>query len=110
FKACPVCTRDLTAPGAIPMDALLDQSVAEALEASRAADAVLLMTAGEWERASAQKFRGMLPAGLQDFVDKEVPDTLDALYKAALSVEAFEQSEFPAPFRKLAAGVAHVCT
>jgi AAA domain-containing protein len=110
FNACPVCTRGLTAPGAIPMDALLDQSVAEALEASRAADAALLMTAVEWERTTAQKFRGMLPANLQGFVDEEVPDTLAALYKTALSVEVFAQSDFPAAFRKLAASVAHVCT
>ena len=67
FSACPVCDRDLTYPGAIPMDALLDQSVAEALERARAADAAFLKTAAEWERDTMRALRGRLPKGLTVF-------------------------------------------
>ena len=45
---CPVCERDLNQPGAIPKDALLDRSVAEALNQARTADAAMLKTAAEW--------------------------------------------------------------
>lgn len=47
FTACPVCERDLLRPDAIPTDALLDKSVAQALEDARRADAAMLKTAAE---------------------------------------------------------------
>ena len=60
FVACPVCERDLLQPGAIPTDALLDKSVAQALEDARKADAAMLKTAAEWERDTKMGLRDRL--------------------------------------------------
>ena len=96
FSACPVCDRDLTEPGAIPRDALLDQSVADALEQARKTDAALIKTASEWERDAVRALRGQLPVGLQPFVSDNVPDDLAMVYMTALSKEVFEQPDFVA--------------
>jgi hypothetical protein len=109
FSACPVCQRDLTAPGAIPRDALLDQTVADALEEARKADAALLKTAAEWERDTKQAMRSRLPSKLQSFVDDPVPDDLSTLYANALSKEVFALSDFPASFKSMATGIAELC-
>ncbi|UGA49019.1 ATP-binding protein (plasmid) [Bradyrhizobium quebecense] len=109
FSTCPVCDRDLTQPGAIPRDALLDQAVADALEEARKADSALLKTGAEWERDAMRGLRGQLPASLQPFVSDDVPDDLATVYKAALSKEVFEQPDFPPVLRKMAPGVAELC-
>lgn len=109
FSACPVCDRDLTQPGAIPRDALLDQSVADALEQARKADAALIKTASEWERDAMRALRGQLPLGLQPFVSDNVPDDLATVYLAALSKEVFEQPDFPAVLRKMAPSIVELC-
>ncbi|QQS12946.1 MAG: AAA family ATPase [Rhodospirillales bacterium] len=106
---CPVCARDLNRPGAIPQDALLDRSVAEALNQARTADAAMLKTAAEWEHDAKQALRGRLPATVQLFVEQEVPDDLAALYEAALSKEVFALTEFPAMLKKMAPGIAALC-
>lgn len=109
FSACPVCDRDLTQPGAIPRDALLDQSVADALEQARKADAALIKTASEWERDAIRALRGQLPLGLQPFVSDNVPDDLATVYLAALSKEVFEQPDFPAVLHKMAPSIVELC-
>jgi len=109
FTDCPVCERDLNEAGAIPMDALLDRSVAAALNQARTADAAILKTAAEWERDTKQSLRGRLPATLRPFVEQSVPDDLAALYEAALSKEVFGMPEFPAMLKKMAPGIATLC-
>jgi hypothetical protein len=109
FTDCPVYARDLRAPGAIPKDALLDQSIAEALEQARTADASMLKTAAEWERDTMRALRGRLPISVQTFIEQSVPDDLAALYEAALSKEVFELAEFPGMLKKMAPGVAELC-
>lgn len=109
FTACPVCDRDLTRPGAIPQDALLDTSVAEALEQARKADAAMLKTAAEWERDAVADLRRKLPPGLQAFLAGDVPDDLATLYENALGKEVFSQSEFPAAFKQMAPNVVALC-
>lgn len=106
---CPVCSRDLNQLGAIPQDALLDRSVAEALNQARTADAAMLKTAAEWERDAKQALRGRLPATVQLFAEQEVPDDLAVLYEAALSKEVFALTEFPAMLKKMAPGIAALC-
>ena len=110
FTACPVCDRDLIQPGAIPRDALLDQSVADALEHARKGDAALLKTAAEWERDTMRALRSSLPASLEAFVADDAPDTLATVYKNALSKEVFTQADFPAALKKkMPASVAALC-
>ncbi|WP_209021382.1 hypothetical protein [Paracoccus ravus] len=110
FTACPVCERDLLQPGAIPFDAMLDKSVAQALEEARKADAVMLKTAAEWERDTRKGLRDRLPEMLRRFVDDGVPDDLASVYRAALSTEVFQLAEFPEPLKPMAKGVAALCT
>lgn len=109
FTACPVCERDLTQPGAIPQDALLDQSVAEALEQARKADEAMLKTAAEWERDTAASLRRRLPPALQPFLAVAVPDDLSALYEDALAREMFAQPDFPAALMPMSANVLALC-
>lgn len=109
FATCPVCERDLLAPGAIPRDALLDQSVADALEQARRADAALLKTAAEWERDTKKGLRDRLPEKIQRFTDDAVPDDLASVYRNALSKEVFALAEFPASLRPMAKGIADLC-
>lgn len=110
FTACPVCDRDLTQSGAIPRDALLDQSVADALEQARKADAAFLKTAAEWERDTMRALRSSLPASLEEFLGGDVPDDLPMVYKNALSKEVFAQADFPATLKmKMPASVAALC-
>ena len=110
FTACPVCERDLLQPGAIPTDAMLDKSVAQALEDARKADAAMLKTAAEWERDTRKGLRDRLPEMLRRFVDDGVPDDLASVYGAALSKEVFQLAEFPEPLKPMAKGVAALCT
>jgi hypothetical protein len=110
FTSCPVCDRDLTKLGAIPKDALLDQSVADALESARKADAALLKTAAEWERDTMQALRRSLPASLGSFLADDVPSDLATVYKNALSKEVFAQADFPMVLKKrMPASVAALC-
>ncbi len=110
FTSCPVCDCDLTQPGAIPNDALLDQSVADALEDARKADAALLKTAAEWERDTMRALRDNLPASLQVFLGDDVPDDLATVYKNALSKEVFAQADFPAVLKeKMPASLVALC-
>ncbi len=109
FTDCPVCAQDLKAPGAVPRDALLDQSIADALEQARTADASMLKTAAEWERDTMLSLRGRLPATVQTFIEQNVPDDLAGLYETALSKEIFELAEFPAMLKKMASGIAELC-
>ncbi|MBD3831959.1 MAG: AAA family ATPase [Brevundimonas sp.] len=109
FTACPVCERDLTQPGAIPQDALLDQSVGDALEQARKADAALLKTAAEWERDAVPDLRRQLPTALQPFLNETVPDELSSIYETALSKEMFAQSDFPDALKPMAAHVLALC-
>jgi SOS-response transcriptional repressor LexA len=110
FSACPVCERDLLQPGAIPTDALLDKSVAEALEDARKADAAILKTAAEWERDTKKGLRDRLPEKLRRFVDEAVPDDLALVYSAVLSKEVFEASDFPHSLRTMAKGISALCS
>lgn len=109
FTDCPVCARDLREPSAIPRDALLDQSIADALEQARATDASMLKTAAEWERDTIRALRGRLPAPVQAFIEQSVPDDLAVLYEAALSKEVFDLPEFPGMLKKMALGIAELC-
>jgi len=110
FTSCPVCDRALTQPGAIPKDALLDQSVADALEHARKADAALLKTAAEWERDTMRSLRSSLPTSLEAFLGDDVPDDLATVYKSALSKEVFAQADFPAVLKKkMSASIAALC-
>jgi SOS-response transcriptional repressor LexA len=109
FATCPVCERDLLAPGAIPRDALLDQSVADALEQARRADAALLKTAAEWERDTKKGLRDRLPEKVRRFTDDTVPDDLASVYSNALSREAFALGEFPAALKPMAKSIADLC-
>lgn len=109
FTACPVCERDLLQPGAIPTDALLDKSVAQALEDARKADAAMLKTAAEWERDTKKGLRDRLPEKLRRFVDDAVPDDLASVYGVALSKEVFQLADFPEPLKPMAKGVGALC-
>ncbi|CCV03107.1 conserved hypothetical protein [Mesorhizobium metallidurans STM 2683] len=109
FVACPVCERGLLQPGAIPTDALLDKSVAQALEDARKADAAMLKTAAEWERDTKKGLRDRLPEKLRRFVDDDVPDDLASVYGAALSKEVFQLADFPQPLKPMAIAVASLC-
>lgn len=109
FTACPVCEGDLTQPGAIPQDAVLDLSVIDALEQARKADAAMLKTAAEWERDTVADLRRKLPAALQSFLAEEVPDDLATVYENALAKEVFAQSDFPAALRAMAVNVLALC-
>ena len=109
FTACPVCERDLLQPGAIPTDALLDQSVAQALEDARKADAAMLKTAAEWERDTKKGLRDRLPEKLRRFVDDAVPDDLASVYGVALSKEVFQLADFPEPLKPMSKGVGALC-
>jgi hypothetical protein len=109
LTACPVCERDLTQPGAIPHDALLDQSVIEALEQARKADAAMLKTAAEWERDTVADLRRRLPAALESFLGENVPDDLAMIYENALAKEVFAQSDFPAALKPMAVNVVALC-
>jgi hypothetical protein len=109
FTSCPVCKRDLLQPGAIPKDALLDMSVAQALEDARKADATMLKTAAEWERDTKKGLRDRLPEKLRRFVDEAAPDDLASVYSSALAKEVFQLSDFPDPLKAMAKGVAGLC-
>ena len=109
FTACPVCERDLLQAGAIPTDALLDKSVAQALEDARKADAAMLKTASEWERDTKKGLRDRLPEKLRRFVDDAVPDDLASVYGAALGKEVFQLAEFPDALKAMAKGVSGLC-
>jgi hypothetical protein len=109
FTACPVCDRDLLQPGAIPTDALVDKSVAQALEDARKADAAMLKTAAEWERDTKKGLRDRLPEKLRRYVDDTVPDNLASVYGAALGKEVFQLADFPEPLKAMAKGVAGLC-
>jgi len=109
FTACPVCERDLAQPGAIPQDALLNQSVVEALEQARKADVAMLKTAAEWERDTVADLRRRLPTALQSFLGDEVPEDLATIYESALAKEVFAQSDFPAALKPMAANVSPLC-
>lgn len=109
FTACPVCERDLLQPGAIPTDALLDKSVAEALEDARSTDSALLKTAAEWERDTKKGLRDRLPEKVRRFVDETVPDDLASIYGAALAKEVFALADFPVSLRPMAKGVTGLC-
>ncbi|KOF16034.1 hypothetical protein AC244_21760 [Ensifer adhaerens] len=109
FTACPVCARDLLQPGAIPTDALLDKSVAQALEDARKADAAILKTAAEWERDTKKGLRDRLPEKLRRFIDDDVPDDLASVYGAALSKEVFQLTDFPQSLKPMAKGIASLC-
>lgn len=109
FTACPVCERDLLQPGAIPTDALLDKSVAQALEDARKADAAMLKTAAEWERDTKKGLRDRLPEKLRRFLDDAVPDDLASVYGAALAKEVFQLADFPDALKAMAKGVAGLC-
>lgn len=109
FNECPVCARDLRGPGAIPKDALLDQSIADALEQARTGGASMLNTAAEWERDTARALRGRLPAPLQAFVEQSVPDDLASLYEAALSREVFDLPGFPGMLKRMAPAINELC-
>lgn len=106
---CPVCERGLNQPGAIPRDALLDRSVSDALNEARKADAAMMKTAAEWERDTMLALRGRLPAKLQEFTEKTVPDDLATVYENALSKEVFAAADFPASLKKMAAGITALC-
>lgn len=109
FTACPVCERDLLQPGAVPTDALLDKSVAQALEDARKADAAMLKTAAEWERDTKKGLRDRLPEKLRRFVDDVVPDDLASVYAAALTKEVFQLSDFPENLKGMAKGATRLC-
>ncbi|EJL51626.1 hypothetical protein PMI09_04416 [Rhizobium sp. CF122] len=109
FTACPVCERDLLQAGAVPTDALLDKSVAQALEDARKADAAILKTAAEWERDTKKGLRDHLPEKLRRFVDDDVPDDLASVYGAALSREIFHLTDFPQSLKPMAKSIASRC-
>lgn len=110
FTACPVCDRDLLQPGAIPTDALLDKSVADALEDARKADMALLKTAAEWERDTKKGLRDRLPEKIRRFIDEKLPDDLSSLYGTALSKQVFDLAEFPDSLKAMSKGVAALCS
>lgn len=109
FTDCPVCERDLLQPGAIPTDALLEKSVAQALEDARKADAAILKTAAEWERDTKKGLRDRLPEKLRRLIDDDVPDDLSSVYGAALSREVFQLTDFPRSLKPMAKGIASLC-
>jgi hypothetical protein len=109
FDDCPVCGRDLIAPGTMPDDALLEQSIVDALEQARTASTSMLKTAAEWERDAMQTLRGRLPAPVQTFIEQNVPDDLATLYETALSKEVFDLIEFPAMLKGMAMSIAELC-
>jgi hypothetical protein len=99
----------LRGPSAIPKDALLDKSIADALEQARTADSSMLKTAAEWERDTMRALRSRLPATVQMFTEQKLPDDLAILYETALSKEIFEQAEFPTMLKKMAPNIAKLC-
>lgn len=105
FTHCPICSQDLRVPGAISRDALLDQSIADALETARTAEASMLQTTTEWERDTMRALRGRLPVSVQAFVELSVPDNLTSLYVAALTKEVFDLAEFPGVLKRMAVGI-----
>jgi len=109
FTACPVCERDLTPPGAVPTDALLDKSVAQALEDARHSDKAMLKTAAEWERDTKHSLRGRIPAKLRRFLDEVVPDDLASVYESALAREVFQLPDFPHLLKPMAISVDGLC-
>lgn len=109
FTACPVCERDLTSPGAIPTDALLDKSVAQALEDARHSDKATLKTAAEWERDTKRSLRDLIPEKLRRFIDDAVPDDLASVYESALAREVFQLPDFPHLLKPMKASVDKLC-
>jgi hypothetical protein len=109
FTACPVCERDLTAPGAVPTDALLDKSVAQALEDARCSDEAMLKTAAEWERDTKRSLRDRIPEKLRRFVDDPVPDDLASIYESALAHEVFQLPDFPPLMKPMTTAVHGLC-
>ncbi len=106
---CPVCERDLTTPGAVPTDALLDKSVAQALEDARHSDKTMLKTAAEWERDSKHSLRDRIPEKLRRFIDEAGPDDLASVYKSALAREVFQSPDFPHLLKPMATAVDGLC-
>ncbi len=88
---CPVCGTSLDE---VPVDALVDLSVRDALARCREANADIAKNAAEWLRDEAAAFLAALPPDCRVFADRELPDKLEDLYRQAFVDELLAQPAF----------------
>lgn len=100
IDSCPVCDADLK-DGSVPHDAMLDKSVAEALEQARIADSEMALSAAEWERARVQELLQGLPESLKQFSTTPLPNSAAELFGRAFAGELFEEPEMPPRFKRI---------
>lgn len=91
LTACPVCSTDLSN---VPVDALVDLRVKEALQRSLDAHSDVAKNATAWEQDVAREFLDSLPESLRPFADQHLPDAIDEVYRQAYVSELLNQSAF----------------
>ena len=107
---CPVCGTDLKN---VPADSMLDISVKAALEQCRETDNDIAKTAIEWERDESAALLNALPAGIRDYADRLLPDTLLAIYRKGYVEELLGHRAFASmlqPLQKNARAVWDIAT
>ena len=90
-STCPVCGTNLDD---VPDDALVDLSIRAALDRCREADADVTKTAAEWLRDETAAFLAALPSSCRAFADRELPATIEELYRKAFVDELMAQPAF----------------
>lgn len=88
---CPVCASNLER---VPPDALLDKSVAEALQLSMEADADAAKSLLDWERDAARELMEALKGGMRSLADRSPPASLLDIYQSAFVKEPLAAPEF----------------
>jgi hypothetical protein len=106
ISACPVCGMELCDGLDVPHDAILDLSIADALESCRSADAAATKTAAEWERDRVREFCASLPEKMRSFAFEDLPDNLIDLYGKAITQELFSADDMPQSLRGLSRNAA----
>ncbi len=105
FENCPVCGTDLKK---VPLDALLNKDIREALQQCGEADADAAKGADEWERDAAREFLEKLPESLRRFADTAPPAELLRIYRKAFVDELLAERKFGGvlqPLKRNAAAV-----
>ena len=98
IEKCPVCGTDLAT---VPTDALLSESVKEALRSANKADEDTAKDAKEWERDAAREFLDRLPESLRRFADTPPPSDVMYIYRQAYTTELLSDRNFDGPLRSL---------
>lgn len=95
---CPVCGSDLTE---VPLDALLDKDVIDALKASALAHTDATKTLQDWQRDAASELLEALPPALRPFVDTRSRASLIDIYREAYVTELLKDHAFNTQLRSL---------